>query len=538
MKIRVHKPYRAGNLSQPALILFTHMQLRQYQSELATNIAIKLSQGKRRVVAQLATGGGKTISFSAITKRYIDKSKRSVLITVHREELLRQTVKTLHRAYGITAEIVSKDMQRAEVYVSMVETLNNRLKKNPNAFPDVGLVIFDECHIANHLKILDYFPEAYILGFTATPISASKKRPLCGFFEDIVCGIDIPELIAGGNLVKNVTINPKGAIDRKALSVKNGEFDDKQMGAEYSKAKQVENTLRAYEEFALGTKTVIFNCNIAHSKTVNERFLSAGYNSRHLDAGVTPEYRKECIEWLKHTPDAILNNVGILTTGFDEPSIHTIMVNKDTLSLPLWLQMCGRGARLHPGKNYFNIIDLGSNATSMGDWDFARDWAYMFHNPKKAGDGVAPVKECPECYTLCHASLKQCKGIKADETECTYIFPERERVEMPVEFQIFSQNINVAQIIKDNEHRKEYYPFFQIPKMIANRAKKDVKELNDDLYNDLLTHTNKLCREWCHEKGKKYNQFHKERAEETLLTSLKTIFKWQPQQSESAIITA
>lgn len=510
------------------------MQLRDYQSDLAYKTALKISQGKRRIISQLATGGGKTITFAAITNRYINKSKKSVLITVHREELLRQTVRTLHSSYGITAEIVSKQMQRADVYVSMVETLNNKLKKDSAFFNDVGLLIFDEAHIANHLKILDYFPESIIIGFTATPISASKRRPLNAFFEDIVCGIDIPQLIAQGSLVKNVTYNPKGCVDRKSLSVKNGEFDDRQMGIEYSKAKQVENTLKAYEEFALGTKTIIFNCNIAHSNTVNERFLSAGYNSRHIDACVTPEYRKECIEWLKHTPDAILNNVGILTTGFDEPSVQTIIVNKDTLSIPLWLQMCGRGARPYHDKKYFNIIDLGSNAKSMGDWDFARDWDYLFHNPKKAGDGVAPVKECPECHTLNHASVKECKGFNEDIQPCDYVFPEKQKVEMPLEFQIFSQNIDVAQIIKDNEHRKEYYPFFKIPYMVAIAAKKaGLKKIEgDDAYIEMLTQTHRLCREWCKEKDKQYNNWHRKQAMNTLNSSLKSIFKWQPAQSE------
>jgi len=507
------------------------MELRPYQAELATNTAIKLSHGKKRVITQLATGGGKTITFAAITDRYIRKSGKSVLITVHREELLRQTIKTLHNSYNITAEIVSKTMQRADVYVSMVETLNNKLKKTPDYFHDVGLLIFDEAHIANHLKILDYFPQSFVIGFTATPISASKKRPLNGFFEDIVCGIDIPDLIANGSLVKNVTYNPKGCVKRSQLTVKNGEFDDKAMGAEYSKAKQVENTIKAYEDFAMGTKTIIFNCNIAHSNTVNERFLQSGYNSRHLDAGCTPEYRKECIEWLKTTPDAILNNVGILTTGFDEPTIQTIIVNKDTLSIPLWLQMCGRGSRPYPNKKYFNIIDLGSNAETMGDWDFARDWQYLFHNPKKAGDGVAPVKECPQCKGLCHASVKTCTCITKEGDICNYPFPIVERVEMPVEFQIFSQNIDVASIIRDNEHRKEYYPFFQIPTMIAKRAKKDVKEMNDARYNELLTHTHRLCKEWCKEKDKRYNNWHKEQATNTLITQLQNTFpKWQPQQ--------
>lgn len=507
------------------------MQLRPYQEHFAQSIAQKLAQGKRKIIAQLATGGGKTITFAAIAHRYITKSQRPVLITVHREELLRQTQKTLYKSYGITCEIVGKSMQKADVYVAMVETLNNRLKKSPELFTDVGLVIFDEAHIANHLKLLDYFSSAYIIGFTATPISASKKRPLNGYFEDVVCGIDIPDLIAQNNLVKNVTVNPKGSVDRTKLTVKNGEFDASVMGSEYSKAKQVENTLRAYEEFALGTKTIIFNCNIAHCDTVNERFLSAGYNSRSLASTCTPEYRKETLQWLHETPDAILNNVGILTTGFDEPSIQTIIVNKDTMSLPLWLQMCGRGARPYENKEYFHIIDLGSNAASMGDWDFARDWAYIFHNPKKAGDGVAPVKECPECGTLCHASLKQCKGITPTEENCTYIFPEKNRVEMPIEFQIFSQNINVQKIIQDNEHRKEYYPFFQIPNILASEAKRTTQSMNDELAEDILNKAHHLCREWCHQRNKKYNQWHREQAKNTLFTSLQKYFrKWQPVQ--------
>jgi len=503
------------------------MQLRPYQEQFAINIAQKLAQGKRRIIAQLATGGGKTITFASIANRYILKSKRPVLITVHREELLRQTISTLHRSYGITAEIVSKDMQRADVYVAMVETLNNRLKKGADAFKDIGLVIFDEAHIANHLKLLDYFPESLIIGFTATPISASKKRPLNGYFEDIVCGIDIPELISGGNLVKNVTINPKGAVNRSKLTMKSGEFDASVMGQEYSKAKQVENTLLAYQEFALGTKTIVFNCNIAHCETVNSRFLQAGYNSRSLDSTCTPEYRKECLQWLKDTPDAILNNVGILTTGFDEPTVQTIIVNKDTMSLPLWLQMCGRGSRPSPGKDYFHIIDLGSNAISMGDWDFARDWAYMFHNPKKAGDGVAPIKECPQCGTLCHASLKKCKV-----EDCGYVFPEKAKIEMPVEFQIFSQNINVQKIIKDNEHRKEYYTFFRIPYLVANAARRAGLGAieGDDAFVEMMNETHRLCKEWCKERDKKYNNWHREKAMQLLISSIETIFKWQPAQ--------
>lgn len=506
--------------------------LRPYQEKFINELGTKIVQGKRRVVAQLATGAGKTVTFSTIVNRYLNKSGKNVLIMVHREELLKQTIITLHKWYGIVAETVNKNCSKSQVYVAMVETLNNKLKKQSDFFSDVGLLIADEVHIGNFHKIYDYFPSASILGFTATPISASKKRPLNGYFEDIVCGIDIPDLIASNNLVKNVTIHPKGSISRKTLSIKSGEFDDKVMGAAYSKAKQVQNTLSAYSEFALGTKTLVFNCNIEHSRTVNEAFLSNSFNSRHLDSTCTQEHRRDTLQWFKETPDAILNNVGILTTGFDEPSIQTIIVNKDTLSIPLWLQMCGRGSRPYDNKPFFRIIDMGTNVSSLGDWDFARDWKYIFNNPGKVGEGVAPVKDCPKCFGVNHAAARECKCINADGLICGYLFPIKEHVEMPLEFAYYTKNIDIQKVIADNEHRKEYYTFFKIPQMLTYTLRRHIKEMHEDIYADLTDQMHRLCKEWCKEKGKQYNKWHKEKAIDTLNLNLNSLFKWQPQQSE------
>src|SRR5690349_6221425 len=102
-------------------------QLRPYQERAINEVARKLASGKRKVVFQLATGGGKTVVFTGIAKRYIEKSKKSVLIVVHRDELLNQTRRTMHDWHGIVCEIVGKKMNRSSVYISMVETLNNKL---------------------------------------------------------------------------------------------------------------------------------------------------------------------------------------------------------------------------------------------------------------------------------------------------------------------------------------------------------------------------------------------------------------------------
>lgn len=195
-------------------------ELRQYQTTGINKLAHKFSLGILRIIFQLATGGGKTVTFAGLIHRYLSKQQKKVLILVHREELLQQAYKTLFQWYGITAAPITANINylpNVMVYVAMVETANNRLKKNPNYFGNIGLVIVDECHIGNFKKLYDYFKTALIIGFTATPISSSKKDPLKNHFQDIVCGIDIPELIESGSLVPNRTIHIKN-IDRKAQS--------------------------------------------------------------------------------------------------------------------------------------------------------------------------------------------------------------------------------------------------------------------------------------------------------------------------------
>lgn len=312
------------------------MNLRNYQEQLVNGLAGKLARGKRKVVGQLATGGGKTVVFSAITKRYIQKANKRVLILVHRKELLKQTRNTAFNAFGIICQPIIAGMKYippADLYVGMVESVNRRIDK----LEGIGLVIIDECHRLEFIKLHQHFPKEFIVGFTATPLTASKKKPLKDYYEDIVCGVDIPQLIKEGHLCQNITWAPKDTVDRIELAVKNGEFDEQYMAQEFSKTKYVNNTVSAYTKWASGTKAIIFNVNIDHSKVVNEAFIVAGYPAKHLDSEMSSTERDRILEWFKSTPNAILNNVGIATTGFDEPTIETVIVNKCKLKIPCFL---------------------------------------------------------------------------------------------------------------------------------------------------------------------------------------------------------
>ena len=159
--------------------------LRPYQQKGIEEVVAFAAQGVRKIVFQLATGGGKTVIFSGLTKRFISKyQNHRVLIAVHRDALLWQTVKAL-KAQGIDAGMLVAGYTTpvrevnghlvpyngAQVIVCMVETLHNRFKRFQNYLGGIGMLIVDECHIANFNKIYDHFPKSLIVGFSATTIS-------------------------------------------------------------------------------------------------------------------------------------------------------------------------------------------------------------------------------------------------------------------------------------------------------------------------------------------------------------------------------
>jgi superfamily II DNA or RNA helicase len=488
------------------------MELRDYQERFVKSLSTSLITN-RKIVAQLATGGGKTVCFSAICDRYIKKSGKSVLILVHRKELLKQASNSLLKCNGIYAQSVIAGMKHippAPVYVAMIETAYKRLDQ----FRNIGMIIIDECHLGNFTKVIDYFQDQFIIGFTATPLAAKKSNPLRNYFDNIVTGVDIPELIESGFLCNEITYGAKETVDRASLKMKMGEFDEKQMASEFSNPKYVEVTVNAYKKYSINRKTIVFNCNVEHSILVSQAFLSAGFNCKHLDAN--SKDRERTLEWFDATQDAILCNVGIATTGFDQPDIETVIVNKATASMPLWLQMCGRGARTHYIKQAFTIIDLGGNCITHGQWSEKRDWLYIFNNPPKKGNGIAPLKSCDNCDAMVHTRIMVCPY-------CLTPFPVKVLEEEEItEFILMSDTIDVKLLIEKNDQYKLYYSFFLISKELARQAKTTITEMNDETYEVIKQKNIELGRLWCREQMKKWNSsWYGERIEETLTEELK-----------------
>ncbi len=344
----------------------------------------KLQEGTN-ILYQLPTGGGKTVVFSEIARRFIERTGKKVMVLTHRIELSKQTSKML-KGFGVANKVINSEVKELYdqddymCFVAMVETLNNRLQEEKVKINNIGLVIIDEAHYNSFRKLFKYFEKSTILGVTATPLSSNIKLPMKDNYKHLIIGESIQSLINKNFLAKANLYNYDVSLRTLKLGI-NGDYTVKSSDEFYSAHSMLGKLLSAYEEIAKGTKTLIFNNGINTSLYVYETFKKAGYNVRHLDNKNTATERKEILEWFAETPDAILTSVSILTTGFDEPTVESIILNRATRSLTLYFQMIGRGSRVLPDKNEFNVIDMGNNIARFGPWDAPVDWQEIFHFP-------------------------------------------------------------------------------------------------------------------------------------------------------------
>ena len=345
---------------------------------------------------QLPTGGGKTIIFSEIVRQYLKLKKRKVVVLTHRIELCNQTSKVLSD-FGVLNKVVNSkasldDQEEYSCFVAMVETLNNRLLDDKLDISDVGLVIIDEAHYNSFTKLLKFFSSSFILGVTATPLSSNINLPMTDNYDELIVGESISELINNNFLAKANLYTYNVGLTSLIVGA-NGDYTVKSSEELYTNNDMLSKLLLAYEERCLNQKTLIFNNGINTSLIVYDTFKKAGFNVRHLDNTATKKQRSETLKWFKETPDAILTSVSILTTGFDEPTVKCIMINRATKSLTLYYQMIGRGSRLLKDKNTFEVIDLGNNFYRFGEWGSDIDWHKIFRNPMNYLDSIQSDEE-------------------------------------------------------------------------------------------------------------------------------------------------
>jgi len=402
------------------------MKLRPYQQDSKDEARKLYIDGHRRVILCKPTGSGKTVTFASMASDAVLKGSK-VAILVDRKELLEQAAEKL-KAYGLRPQIIrgkNRVNYQSKCFVATLQTLINRPQL------DVSLLIIDEAHKQTFDKLLalDAYDKTFIIGATATPMRSGRMKQLSDNYTAMIEPVTINELISDGFLVPAITYAAKaGGADMSSVKTKLGDFDKKTMFDAFNKSQLYDGVVGQYRKFSTDERAICFNINVEHSKNTVEAFESQGITAKHCDGSMTEKERTSILrEWRLGLFD-VLCNCDLFTTGFDEPTIETVIVNRATQSVPLWLQMCGRGSRPSKGKGEFKIIDMGANVYRLGFWEQERVFN-LTHESKKS-KGEAPVKECDPtigdlngligCGAVVPASSTKCK-------HCGFVFPVKER---------------------------------------------------------------------------------------------------------------
>ncbi|TVZ54943.1 superfamily II DNA or RNA helicase [Lutibacter sp. Hel_I_33_5] len=371
----------------------TEKELYEYQKDAIYQIfkAFEDAPENYHLLYQLPTGGGKTVIFSEIVRQYLKTYKKKVLVLTHRIELSKQTSNMLSE-FKVENKIINStanldDQGDYDCFVAMVETLKNRLNEDKLDITDIGLVIVDEAHYNSFTKIFKFFDKSFILGVTATPLSSNIKLPMNDNYQELIVGEPISYLIKNEFLSQANIYSYNVGLTSLEVGA-NGDYTVKSSEDLYTNSDMLSKLLQGYEERSKGKKTLIFNNGINTSITVFEAFKRAGYPIAHLDNTNTKKERNLILTWFKKTPGAIITSVSILTTGFDEPTIESIILNRATKSLTLYYQMIGRGSRILNNKSSFDVIDLGNNFHRFGPWGADLDWQRMFKYPDYYLDAI------------------------------------------------------------------------------------------------------------------------------------------------------
>lgn len=335
--------------------------LRGYQQEFVDAVEDAVRRGVRRQLGVLPTGGGKTIVFSEIVRRRADKP---TLILAHRDELLQQAREKLVSVapeLSMSTGLVkagSNDVG-APVVIASIQTLarESRLHQLPKHF---GTVIVDEGHHAvadSYQRVLDYLEAELTLFVTATPKRADGKS-LEHIADEVVFARSLQWMIEQGYLCpprgKRITVD----VDLDSVKKSRGDFQADALAEALEDADALTDVLATYTEHGEDRKALIFTPTVAMAHHTAEVFREAGYAAEAVDGTTPPEERRDILERLHTGETRIVANVGVLTEGFDEPSIDCIILAAPTKSEVKYTQIIGRGLRLYPGKSDCLILDV------------------------------------------------------------------------------------------------------------------------------------------------------------------------------------
>jgi DNA repair protein RadD len=389
------------------------IELRDYQHDVIAAFDREVAAGRKSIALVAPTGAGKTVILSDIARQYRSVG-RSVLVLAHRREIITQTHKKL-ADHGVRAGIIQAGIDPRpleQVQVASISTLWSRAFRSAAMLrPDADILIIDECHHATartYKKIIEEYPDAILLGLTATPCRGDG-RGLGGIFETMIQCPQVAELIARDHLVKSTVYAPVDP-DLRGVGTRNGDFVETQLADRMDRPKLIGDIVTHWHKFGERRKTVVFAVNVAHSIHLRDEFCRSGVKAEHVDGTTPKDERDAVLARLASGETELVTNCMVLTEGWDMPEVSCCILARPTKRMGLYRQMIGRVLRPAPGKSDAIILDhsgavyLHGQPADHVEWTLDPDSHAVSPDhqarKEKGGESGGGLIECTQCSAL------------------------------------------------------------------------------------------------------------------------------------------
>ena len=399
---------------------------RWYQSE---SVAATLKYyfedgGQENALICLPTGSGKSFTLCQFTKSVLERVPRArVMVLTHVKELINQNYTSMKKFWPQSpAGIYSAGLKRRQTNMQITFAGIASVAKRADEFGVVNVLIVDECHLISNKDASMYLsfinelkkanPNLKVVGLTATPFRLGMGSILDGGIFGVItyngCTMDnFNRMIKDGYLSPLVPRDSGRAlgVDVSQLRVRAGEFVQADADAAMNNTHVTRVACCSIaEEFEHRNHLMIFAQSVDHCGEIIKELAAHGIECVEVHSKMPAKERDANITAFTSGRVPALVNMGVLTTGFDFPALDMIAVLRLTTSSALWVQILGRGCRVAPGKKNCLVLDFAGNTKRLG----AINDPVIPRAKGASGGGVAPVKECPECETMIHASAREC----------------------------------------------------------------------------------------------------------------------------------
>lgn len=413
---------------------------RWYQTEAINSIYNYFMQKDGNPLIGLPTGTGKSLIPALFIHQVMQQwpNQRFLLLT-HVKELIQQNADVIREVWpNCPLGIYSAGLREKNYALPIVYAGIQSAKNNPHLFGHRDIVFIDEAHLVNMddasmylaflaiLKLIN--PKLKIIGMTATLYRMGQGMLHDGglVFTDVIYDKTnlegFNQLLADGFMKPLIPLRTKVQLDISNVGIQKGEYIQSQLQHAVDVAEVTWEGLKELVSVGQNRRSwLLFASGIEHAEHIAQMLNQFGIDCAAVHSKQSSEFNDRAIRAFKDFSLRTIVNYGKLTTGFNHPAIDLIGMFRPTMSVPLWIQMLGRGTR-PDGQNCL-VLDYAKNASRLGP---INDPVI----PRKKGEAVGevPIKLCEHCGAFNHIKVKWCINcnnefgfeIKITKTSGTY----------------------------------------------------------------------------------------------------------------------